>query len=171
MSAKLVGQALAAKGLHPTEKLILIGLADCTNTATGACFPSVAWLADEVAECSTRQVRRWLRSLEDRGWIETVSRPGTSSRYVVHTPDTDVRPPRASVSDHPGHTPDIAMSGTPDIAMSAEPEGTCRTAAVDDVDVPHHYCRPVSAFVDHPIGDCPECTPSDAATAAGGNQP
>ena len=169
MSAKLVGLALTQAGLHPTEKLILIGLADCTNTVTGKCFPSVSWLAN-VAECSERTVQRWLRALEDKRLIETVPRAGTSSIYLVlQGGDTHVTPTSEGVTPmSPGG--DIAMSPTPDIAMSPEPEGTRKnrgTAAELEPDgssaAPHHYCRTARSFVDVPKSECPtQCQPEEA---------
>lgn len=169
MSAKLVGLALSQGGLHPTEKLILIALADCTNTHTGKCFPSIQWLA-AVAECSERTVQRWLRELESKRLIETVPRAGTSNLFLVLTGgDTHVTPsPEGVTPTSPGG--DIAMSPTPDIAMSPEPEGTRKNHAADpelepDGSVsaaPHHYCRTERAFVDLPKSDCPtNCQPKE----------
>jgi len=61
----------AMSDLDPTEKLVLLALADCHNESTGRCFPARETLA--VRACvSVESVRRWLRKLEERGLIETV---------------------------------------------------------------------------------------------------
>jgi pyocin large subunit-like protein len=99
MSALLVGRALAVKGISSTDKLVLIGLADCTNTASGLCFPSVGWLAETVTETTERTVQRSLRRLETRGLIATVKRPGTSSMYTVFPPGAAGVGP--SIAHHP----------------------------------------------------------------------
>lgn len=172
MSAKLVGQALTLRGLNPTEKLILIALADCTNTATGRCMPSIPWLS-EVAEKSERTVQRWLRSLEDRRIIAVIPRAGTSNMYqvfphggdmyVTTTGDTGVRGGGVTPVSPRG---DRALSPRGDTQMSPEPEGTRNNRGDDPL--PHHYCRATSRFVDHPIVDCDDCSPQPAAAAAGG---
>lgn len=160
MSARLVGRALEVKGLDPVPKLILIGLADCTNTATGLCFPSAEWLAG-VAGCTERHVRRVIGDLEARGLISIHRRPGKSNLYtVLPTPDL-MSPP---TPDMRSATPDIAMSATPDIAMSPEPEEPEITALgnvvalVDKSDVvPHHFCRDAKTWADGPAHTCGAC--------------
>lgn len=128
MSAKLVGKALEQRGLSHSEKLTLIALADCTNSATGVCWPSMLWISN-VIERSARQTRTIVRKLEERGFVSTSHRPGTSSTYVVFPDLAD-----------PGSTPEVQTSGTPEVQTSAEPEGTYRTepsAAPDG-----HHWRP-----------------------------
>ena len=143
MSAKLVGRALEMRGLSKAEKLILIGLADCSNSSTGACYPSISWLA-AVAEVSERHAVRCVKELESLRLIRVDRRPGRSSDYVIFpvddlgsTPDTMTGPtpdtmtgvemsplsPRHDIT--PGGS-DIAMSGGSDTAMSPEPERTLR---------------------------------------------
>lgn len=172
MSAKLVGQALTARGLNPTEKLILIALADCTNTGTGRCMPSISWLA-AVAEKSERTVQRWLRSLEDRRLIAVIPRAGTSNLFQVfpHGGDAFDTPPGDTHVRGRGVTPlsptgDTQMSPSGDTQMSPEPEGTRNNRGGDLL--AHHYCRVQTRFVDYPKSDCEACSPQPAATAAGG---
>lgn len=151
MSATLVGLALERRGLSKTEKLVLIGLADCSNTATGECFPAIPWLS-RVALCSERHASRCVKHLETMRLILVARRPGKSSNYIVFpsqellstpdtmsgvTPDTHVGGRDVTPDTMSGVTPDIAMSGTPDIAMSDEPERTLREEHARETLWPH----------------------------------
>lgn len=164
MAAKLVGMALETRGLTPVAKLVLVGLADCSNALTGACFPSKAWLAD-VAEVSERHVQRCIKTLEERGLITVNRRSGKSSYYGLfpNGPETLGLPP-PETPRHP--TRDIAVSPTRDTAMSPESERTRKNRDESDADTvdnfaPHHFCRTAMAFIDNPKSMCPDCTESE----------
>ena len=53
----------------PSQKLVLIALADCHNSQTGRCDPSIMRLA-QVCHMSERTVIRHLSQLEELGLIE-----------------------------------------------------------------------------------------------------
>lgn len=84
----------------PTEKLVLLSLADQANN-DGWCWPSQAYTAERCM-ISDRQLRNWIVRLADAGLIEVHSRPGKSNMYRVLTPEADFHPPRKSTSGHPG---------------------------------------------------------------------
>ena len=67
--------------IEPTEKLVLLALADCAEHDGSNSFPSVPRLA---AECglSERTVQRVLRALEAKGWIVVEHEAGAVVRGV-----------------------------------------------------------------------------------------
>lgn len=67
MSIEALNWALAAP-VSGTAKVILLGLANHAGADFGDARPSVSTLA-RYAHCSRRTVQRYLRSLEDNGWI------------------------------------------------------------------------------------------------------
>lgn len=86
MSIRYIAAVLdSLSSLNATDTLLLVALADYADDDTRQCFPSVKTLARR-ARCDRRTVQRRLRSLEERGYLETA--PGghqyganTSSRY------------------------------------------------------------------------------------------
>ena len=68
------------KGLKPAAKIVLYWIADHHNSETGACFPSLAKLADEC-EMDRSTIIRHVDSLCSMGFIEKVERKrGNGSR-------------------------------------------------------------------------------------------
>lgn len=74
MSVEALGWAMSQTVGNPTQKLILLGLANHARKDGSAAFPSVKTLA-EYAEVGERQVQRHLRALESAGWIAPVADP------------------------------------------------------------------------------------------------
>lgn len=78
--------------LPPSEKLVLLSLADQANDTGTNCWPAVETIARRSGQ-SARTVRRSLASLEERGHLSRQHRGGTSTQYHIHpchcvTPDT-----------------------------------------------------------------------------------
>jgi hypothetical protein len=93
MSAELVTEALKAFCPGGTgEKLVLVILANHTNSQTGLCFPSIPTIARQAGFSTDNAVYRHLRSLEYLGHITRISgggrksggKAGNSNRYRVH---------------------------------------------------------------------------------------
>jgi DNA-binding transcriptional ArsR family regulator len=74
--------------LPPSEKLVLLSLADHHNGGTGLCIPSQASVAEQTS-MSVRTVQRHMASLEERGLIRRVprfrgeGRGRTSDAYIL----------------------------------------------------------------------------------------
>lgn len=99
--------------LPPTQKLVLIALADQANDK-GECWPGATSISKRTG-LSDRTIRRAMRDLEDAGYLRTRFRSGHSSMFTVpliHTPDRVSAP-----------TPD-SLSGTPD-TVSPPPRTLC----------------------------------------------
>jgi len=83
MSFEAAAWAIKQRPESPTEKLILIALADCMNSETGRCFPSVDFLA-EAALCSKRTAQRAIKSLESQGFINRSFRVNDTPLYRLN---------------------------------------------------------------------------------------
>jgi hypothetical protein len=64
--------------VSPTEKLVLLVLADCHNDETGRCFPGLAYLST-VTGLNKRSVQRAVHKLEAAGVIRVQRGAGTTS--------------------------------------------------------------------------------------------
>jgi len=172
MSIKLVSMVLELPAIGRANRLVLLGLADCSNAKTGLCFPSKATLAT-VAECTPRQVQRSLRDLEDMGLISTVQRPGRSSLYAlfpngIHALRGDIASPQGETQRLGGGDTRVSGGETP---ASPEPERTGikhLTEPSTDVDnsASYHYCRSSKTMAIGPKSHCTEgCTdPAEEST-------
>ena len=85
--------------LPPSEKLVLLALADQANDEGRQCWPSLANIARRSGQ-NERTVRRALRSLEEKGHLEAIQRTGTSSQYHLHP--GHIAPPDKN-DTNPGH--------------------------------------------------------------------
>lgn len=87
-------------GLSPTQKLVLVSLADQAND-DGVCWPSTATM--ETRTClSERAIRGALRALEELGLLKTHHRDGRSSWYTLTvTPAAAAAPPRQQLPPTP----------------------------------------------------------------------
>jgi len=98
--------------LDPTDKLVLLALADWANDHEQTCWPSVATIAKKT-NVHERTVFRCLDSLEGAGLIFRMTLPGRSTKYLLkltpaklsgvtesqETPDTV--PPKPLVNRQP----------------------------------------------------------------------
>ena len=69
--------------LSPSDKLVLLSLADHAKNGNGQCWPSVARIVRRTG-LSDRQVQRSTSSLASVGLISIIRRAGRSNTYVVH---------------------------------------------------------------------------------------
>jgi len=91
MSHYMTALAMKQTGLKPAAKIVLYWLADHHNSETGACFPSLARLAEEC-EMGKASVIRHLNSLEESGLISRQQRhrengSQSSTEYILHLDD------------------------------------------------------------------------------------
>lgn len=68
MSVGAIDYAVKADGLAPTDKLVLILIANCSNDATGLCVPSQRYLA-ERSGLTRETVNRVIKRLEEAGHL------------------------------------------------------------------------------------------------------
>jgi len=117
--------------LPPSEKLVLLSLADHYNGQTGVCIPGQKSLAEQTSMC-VRTIQRHLKSLEDRGLIVRTARfraegrGRTSDRYELRMGGDNLSPysdqgdnqstTKATNQDDQGDTGVVAITGR-------EPEG------------------------------------------------
>ncbi len=83
MSHKASAWAMDQKVKTPLEKLVLLILADCHNAETGACFPSLPFIAGR-ASCTTRGVIKAIESLEKQGLIGMKKELGKVNQYAIN---------------------------------------------------------------------------------------
>jgi hypothetical protein len=125
MSVESMAAALNLTGLKPSEKLVLIGIAN--HDGDGGAWPSIATLARYSGQ-SHRHVQRVIRELEGRGLVSTDLNEGGTlktrdherpNRYTLHLGgDTHVIPP-GDTHDTPPVTP---TTPEPSLEPSMEPE-------------------------------------------------
>lgn len=68
--------------LPPTQKLVLLALANCHNKGTGCCYPSIPHIA-EVTGLNWRTVMRAVDGLQKRGAIAATKRGGQRTEYAL----------------------------------------------------------------------------------------
>ena len=121
MSLRLISKCWDITGLHPTQKLILISLADQANDA-GVCWPSIETIAKRSG-ISERSAQRIINGLIESGLIARSSRPGRSNIFYI-TPDTHDTPDAGDTPDtHDGGgvTPMTGGGDTHDTQNRKEP--------------------------------------------------
>ena len=83
MSAPATFWAWEQKELTPTEKLVLLALANRHNKDTGKCYPSMTRMAADTGMCR-RSVMRAIGKLEKSGLITTQRYGGSSNYYYLN---------------------------------------------------------------------------------------
>jgi hypothetical protein len=83
MSACAVTWALNQNIKDPYAKLVLVSLASCANYKNGACFPSIALLAEQ-GSCSERTVQSKIGWLIRRGLLRRIARHGSDGRQLTN---------------------------------------------------------------------------------------
>lgn len=120
MSVESISKALRVAHISPTEKLVLIGIAN--HDGDGGAWPSIATLA-VYANCSERTVQRAITALQTKGLLtveqngggNTKTRPDRRpNRYTIHFDGVTPMSPR----DDDGVTSEDERG---DIAVSPEP--------------------------------------------------
>lgn len=147
-------QAAFDSDVPPTERLVLLALADAAND-TGRCWPSVPTLMKKTG-LSERTVQRSLSELESMGWVSKGLRNGHSTLYVVRNPrqaDTPVtltppsgwHPTPVTVTPHPRQA-DTQNHKEP----SLNPKRTLSDSPSANADIA--ACREVLAFLHRMTG-------------------
>ena len=115
MSFEAAAWAIKQTTKTPTEKLVLIALADCVNASTGKCYPTIPYLA-QVAITSERQTKRCIQSLEEQNLIKIHREKGRNNHYkLLTTSDTSVTTSRDTHVTSDNMTPVTSMSPPSDI--------------------------------------------------------
>ena len=112
MSIKLMTAVWERQDLSPTQKLVLLALADWANDE-GLCWPSINRLVVKTG-MADRSVQRLIRQIEELGFVEKEEIVGKGNRYWVKIPPTECHP-RQSVTPPPTHvhpTPDTVSPNT-----------------------------------------------------------
>ncbi len=117
MSHKATNWAFSQRGLGPSEKLVLLYLADRHNPDYG-CFPSQRMLAED-AEVSPATVNRSLQKLEEAGLIRRIQRVDPRTRRQLST--------RYILGFEPEFTqePTLNMTHGPEGTEEEQPEEPC----------------------------------------------
>lgn len=68
--------------LDPIEKLIALFLADWSPDPLGFCWPENDWFCLKIG-LKTRQVTRWLRRMENEGYLKVYERHNHHNLYVL----------------------------------------------------------------------------------------
>lgn len=83
MSFTAAAWAIKQRPKLPSEKLVLILLADCHNESTNRCDPSMDYLALH-AMCEKRTAIRATESLEQQGFLTILRQQGRRNRYTLN---------------------------------------------------------------------------------------
>ena len=90
MSIKIMSRVWEQHGITPTQKFVLLALADWANDE-GLCWPSINRLA--VKSCLTaRCIQKTIRNLEEAGLIRREEVTGKGNKYWISIPMNDVHP-------------------------------------------------------------------------------
>ena len=116
MSWKAAGKVKElTEDITRSEKLTLLILADYYSDATGRCDPSIGRLADECL-ISERHLVRVLQSLDRKGLIRIIKRPGKRNQYDLLVLGGDVvsgvEGEEGVTSHQEGVTPDVTSGVT-----------------------------------------------------------
>lgn len=112
MSIAQMTVAWRLQGLTPTQKLVLLSLADNASDA-GECYPSVAQIAQRTG-LSDRAVQKTVASLQELHLLTRITRPGTSTLYLLtldesaaFTPEQRSPQGRTTFTPEPGSPPNV----------------------------------------------------------------
>lgn len=119
MSIELLNIAIhKTKGLKPTEKLILIILANYADEK-GSCYPSLKHIAEICGLKDTKNIRKILKDFEAKGLIQIESRKkqdggNLSNRYHLRIEGcVDTDPPKRTPHPTGTETPPIGVPTPP----------------------------------------------------------
>jgi DNA-binding MarR family transcriptional regulator len=91
MSIRTMQSVWQLRGLSPTQKLVLLKLADHAHASDGKCWPSIANICRDCG-LSDRGVQKAISDLEKLGHLQREARPGKPTIYHL-TPEPDSPPP------------------------------------------------------------------------------
>tara|TARA_R110000782_G_scaffold184722_2_gene275047 strand:+ start:583 stop:1221 length:639 start_codon:yes stop_codon:yes gene_type:complete len=105
MSIECLNQAIKTEGLTPTKKLILIILANYADEK-GTCYPSYSHIAKIVGLSDTKNIKRIISELEQRGLLRIQNRKkengGFTSNLYHMTMGRGVETHRSTIEDTKG---------------------------------------------------------------------
>ena len=120
----------AALGISPLQFALIVHLASYHyNSARGQASPSIATIAEEMG-VTPRYVQVCLRSLEEKGYITIIPRPGKSNVYSVQRLALAClalekgEKSEAAPTPEPQFTPEPGFTPTPEPQFTPEPEFT-----------------------------------------------
>lgn len=93
MSVKIMSAVFESETLGPTERLIMLALADHADDA-GRCYPSISRLCSRTG-LAQRTVQTNIRKLQDQGYIRIIpsaGQGGANLYFVTATPAADAPP-------------------------------------------------------------------------------
>lgn len=82
MSVRVMALVFDFQGVTPTEKLVLLALADYAADDGSQVYPSITTVIKKTCLCE-RAVRIACRTMESRGLLESVTRSGKSTVYTI----------------------------------------------------------------------------------------
>ena len=85
MSIRLVNEAFKAN-LPTAEKMVLLALCHCHNDETAKCNPMVKVL-QEMTGLSNVSIAKYLKDLQERGYLTIHRKQGKRGCYVINNPD------------------------------------------------------------------------------------
>lgn len=134
MSVRAISMALHLSGISTRAKLVMIGLCDCANDDTFACFPSRKHLA-AIGDCSVDTVDRALKELADASLVDVQcqfkddgGRIPAANLYRVF-PAFDPSRKNAATPQEPSRIP--AQRAAADVRLGWPQAGAARVAARD----------------------------------------
>ena len=113
MSIRLMSEIFESDTLGPTERLIMLAIADHADD-TGRCYPSISRLAQRTG-LSERAVRGNVRALENQGYLTIhigAGQGGSNVYFARSTPAADT-PPAADAPGRKCTTPRQEVPSTP----------------------------------------------------------
>lgn len=93
MSVKLMNEVFEITGLGPTERLVLLALADHHNDKDGSCYPSIDRLCARTG-LSKRAVQTNIQKLTSGGYllVKVSTGRGNSNAYIINTKGAPAAP-------------------------------------------------------------------------------
>ena len=74
-------------GVSPSQKLVLIGIANCHNEATGIAYPSIMYLSQKTG-LDRKTVMKAIADLEQQGILSRKLKRGENTIYILNMPGT-----------------------------------------------------------------------------------
>lgn len=131
MSVKIMSAVFDSQTLAPTERLIMLALADHADDE-GRCYPSISRLCNRTG-LSERAVQTNIRKLQEQGYIRIIPSAGKSGAnvyFVSPTPAADA-PPAGNAPRSRCTTPPQEVRPTP-AADAPKPSGTIIEPSKED---------------------------------------
>lgn len=116
MGIKIMNEVWSIKGLKPTQKYVLVALADRASDDNHTCWPSMADLKDRTG-LSERAIRDAISELESMGFVAVEHRFNKSNLYRLTIKNRAIpangAPPAANAPPAPNAAPPAGGAGVP----------------------------------------------------------